>query len=175
MPAYREPERRGVQEFPQSEKPGFSKKPGFWREPDIQELVAAWLACRGERILASKKKSSPSADDRSPTFEESLEELERAVRELEEGKLTLSESLERYEDGVKRLKQCYRALESAERKIELLSGVDADGNPITEPFEDQEMTLDEKAAARTQRRSHRTGSTPEPSGGEELDTPGGLF
>ena len=33
------------------------------------------------------------------------------------------------------LKQCYELLERAERRIELLCGVDADGNPITEPFE----------------------------------------
>jgi exodeoxyribonuclease VII small subunit len=45
-------------------------------------------------------------------------------------------------------------LERAERKIELLSGVDADGNPITEPFEDVELSsLEEKAASRGQRRT----------------------
>jgi exodeoxyribonuclease VII small subunit len=79
--------------------------------------------------------------------------LETVVRQLEEGRLGLSESLECYERGVKHLKQCYQALESVERKIELLAGVDAEGNPISEPFDEGEMSLDEKATSRSKRRS----------------------
>ena len=41
----------------------------------------------------------------------------------------LNESLERYEEGVKLLRQSYELLQRAERRIELLSGVDAEGNP----------------------------------------------
>ena len=81
--------------------------------------------------------------------------LEQVVRQLEEGRLGLSESLECYEHGVKHLKQCYRALETAERKIELLAGVDAEGNPISEPFDEGEMSLDEKATSRSKRRSRK--------------------
>ena len=44
----------------------------------------------------------------------------RSWRLLEGGQLGLSESLARYEHGVKYLKFCYRQLERAERKIELL-------------------------------------------------------
>ena len=66
-------------------------------------------------------------------------ELEKIVAELESGKLGLSDALARYEEGVKHLKGCQQLLEMAERKIELLSGVDADGNPITEPFEETEQ------------------------------------
>ena len=83
------------------------------------------------------------------SFEESLEELEKIVAELESGKLGLSDALARYEEGVKHLKGCQRLLEMAERKIELLSGVDADGNPITERFEEGDVeSLEGKAAAR---------------------------
>jgi exodeoxyribonuclease VII small subunit len=81
--------------------------------------------------------------------------LETVVRQLEEGRLGLSESLECYERGVKHLKQCYQALESVERKIELLAGVDAEGNPISEPFDEGEMSLDEKATSRSKRRSRK--------------------
>ena len=95
--------------------------------------------------------------------------LEQVVRQLEEGRLGLSESLECYEDGVKHLKQCYQALETAERKIELLAGVDAEGNPISEPFDEGEMSLDEKAAARSKRRSRKR---PDDLG---TQTPGSLF
>ena len=106
----------------------------------------------------AKKKADPSSPEPEElSFEQSLEKLEQIVRELEDGQLGLSESLERYEEGVKHLRLCYRLLETAERKIELLSGIDAQGNPITEPFDDAELSLDEKAAARSQRRSHPAG------------------
>ena len=51
------------------------------------------------------------------------------------------------------LKQCYEALQQAERKIELLAGVDAEGNAITQPFDDAQMSLEEKARSRGRRRS----------------------
>jgi exodeoxyribonuclease VII small subunit len=100
------------------------------------------------------KKKTTSRDECAASFEQSLEELEKIVAELESGKLGLSEALARYEQGVKHLKGCQELLEQAERRIELLSGFDADGNPITEPFDEAEMdSLEAKAAARGQRRT----------------------
>src|SRR5947208_130788 len=102
----------------------------------------------------SKKKPS-SREDCAASFEESLEELEKIVAELESGKLGLSDALARYEEGVKHLKGCQQLLEMAERKIELLSGVDADGNPITERFEETETDpLEAKGAGRAGRRTN---------------------
>ena len=101
----------------------------------------------------AKKKSTPR-EACAGSFEESLVELEKIVAELESGKLGLSDALARYEEGVKHLKGCQRLLEMAERKIELLSGVDADGNPITEPFKDSnDDSLEAKATARAGRRT----------------------
>ena len=101
----------------------------------------------------AKKKSTPR-DECVASFEESLQELEKIVAELESGKLGLSDALTRYEQGVKHLRSCQELLERAERKIELLSGVDAEGNPITQPFDEGESdSLEEKAAARGQRRT----------------------
>ena len=95
------------------------------------------------------KKKPASRDECASSFEDSLKELEKIVAELEGGKLGLSDALARYEEGVKHLKGCQQLLEMAERKIELLSGVDAEGNPITEPFDDSDVdSLDAKAAAR---------------------------
>jgi exodeoxyribonuclease VII small subunit len=106
------------------------------------------------------KKKPTARDECASTFEESLEELEKIVSELESGKLGLSDALERYEHGVKHLKSCQHLLERAERKIELLSGVDADGNPITEPFEESDDdSLESKAAARGARRTTVTNAT----------------
>ncbi len=100
-----------------------------------------------------KKSTSTRHQPPPKSFEESLERLETIVHQLEQGNLGLSESLGCYEEGVKHLKHCYHALEAAERKIELLAGFDADGNPVTEDFDETELSLDEKAAARSRRRS----------------------
>ncbi len=81
-----------------------------------------------------------------PSFEQSLGELEQIVRQLEEGQLGLAESLASYELGVKRLKECYQLLERAERRIELLERVDADGEAVTRPF-DAAATIDSHALA----------------------------
>jgi exodeoxyribonuclease VII small subunit len=88
-----------------------------------------------------------------PSFEEALERLEGIVHELEEGEIGLGEALARYEQGVKLLRQCYDLLERAERKITLLGGLDSQGEAITEPFDDEALSLDEKARRRSHRRA----------------------
>ena len=123
--------------------------------------------------MAKQNPATPASEEPATTFEESLAKLERSVRQLEEGKLGLSESLQCYEEGVQQLKQCYRDLESTERKIELLAGVDAEGKPVTEPFDEREMTLDEKAASRSQRRSRPANRTS--LADDESGPTGGLF
>lgn len=115
----------------------------------------------------SKKKKAPE-----PTFEESLNQLSEIVRELEQGNLTLDESLARYEQGIQHLGQCQAKLAKAERKIEVLSGFDRDGNPITQRFDDKEMTLQQKAANRSRRRTAQpAASTQEDSGDKENGPP----
>ena len=124
------------------------------------------------------KKRPTAGDECAASFEESLEELEKIVAELESGKLGLSEALGRYEQGVKHLKACQQLLERAERKIELLSGVDAEGNPITEPFDEAELdTLEAKAAARGQRRTTVTKASAVKitDRGDDVDDPERLF
>ncbi len=125
----------------------------------------------------AKKKLKPR-DECAASFEESLDELEKIVAELESGKLGLSDALARYEQGVKHLKACQQLLQRAERKIELLSGVDADGNPIAEPFNEAETdTLEAKAASRGQRRSTvaKASAVKITVCGDDIDDPGRLF
>ena len=55
-----------------------------------------------------------------PKFEEALKSVEEVVRSLESGKLGLEESLEKYEAGISALKACYKILEEAEKKIQIL-------------------------------------------------------
>ncbi len=116
---------------------------------------------------------SSDRDSSADSFEASYERLESIVRQLEEGNLGLSEALKLYEEGVKRLKSCHGALEKAERKIELLTGLDANGNPITEPLEDESMSLEEKRAARSERRTAKKRKKPVKN--TDMDEPQGLF
>jgi exodeoxyribonuclease VII small subunit len=81
----------------------------------------------------------------TPSFEAALASLEAIVHDLEDGDLGLAEALARYEQGIKHLRHCYDLLEQAERKIELLTGIDADGRAKTTPFAAQE-SLSEEAA-----------------------------
>ncbi len=109
-------------------------------------------------MLYSKMSDKNNQNESQPTpvsFEHALERLGEVVRDLEEGNLTLDESLARYEEGMRFLNQCQKMLSSAERKIEVLRGFDAAGNPITQPLADEEMTLEEKADSRSHRRTAR--------------------
>lgn len=103
-----------------------------------------------------KKAKSDAAEPELPElgFEDAMSRLEEIVERLESGAGTLDESLEDYSNAVKLMKACHKQLEAAELKIEILSGLDADGNPITEPFESNSSdSLEEKQVKRSQRRS----------------------
>jgi exodeoxyribonuclease VII small subunit len=54
-------------------------------------------------------------------FEASLKELEKIVRELESGEVNLDEGLKKFELGIELYKKCRQTLESAEKKIKILS------------------------------------------------------
>ena len=97
------------------------------------------------------KNTAPDPAPEPLRFEDALERLEEIVHSLEEGDIGLNESLERYEEGIKLLRQSYELLQRAERRIELLSGVDADGNPITQPFDDT-ATIDQDEPGKRRRR-----------------------
>ena len=84
--------------------------------------------------MAKKKPATQTTDQ--PNFEDALKRLEEIVQLLEEGEIGLNEALARYEEGVRLLRQSYQLLQHAERRIELLSGVDADGSPSVQPFDD---------------------------------------
>lgn len=118
-----------------------------------------------------------SPDSAPVSFEDALARLEGIVHDLEDGDLGLAEALARYESGVGLLKNCHQLLEKAERRIELLCGFDAEGNPTTAPFDDTEsVSLD---AERQQRSRKRTASparkAPVASEPPQIDELPGLF
>ena len=55
-------------------------------------------------------------------LEEALEDLEQIVGKLEDGKLSLEESLVLFERGIRLVRLCSSRLESAEQRIESLTG-----------------------------------------------------
>ena len=106
------------------------------------------------------------------SFEQALAGLEDVIRDLEDGQLELTQSLNRYEEGVRLLKYCHVALNMAERKILLLTGVDNEGKPITEPFDDQVLSLEEKKDSRVRRRSRQVARPG--TDGSDLDDSAGV-
>lgn len=109
----------------------------------------------------------------SPSFEQSLTDLQQIVAQLEAGSLGLEQSLAEFERGVKLLRTCYRILETAEQRIELLVGMNERGEPITEPF-DATATYDTKEQSVGRRRSGKKAAKPpsEPAPAEEPDDRG---
>ena len=134
---------------------------------------------------ARKSSSAPveAAAEAAAHFEESLSEVERIVRELESSQLSLADSLRSYEQGVRALRLCHEHLEKVERRIEVLVGFDEEGRPVTESFETDSMTLEEKQAARGRRRgagakssaAEDEGETEDDASGSRVDDSWGLF
>ena len=123
-----------------------------------------------EKLVAKKKQ-----DNVELCFEDALKELECIVVKLEGGKLGLEESLQQYEQGVRHLKQCYQLLRHAERRIELVSGLDEDGKAKTVPLdEDDDPSLAAKGDARSRRRSAERTSSKRPAA-SEVDDESSLF
>ena len=70
----------------------------------------------------------------TPSFEQSLDELEALVERMESGDLTLEESLGAFERGVALTRACQQALQNAQQKVEILTADTPDA--ATEPFDD---------------------------------------
>ncbi len=80
----------------------------------------------------------PSVDERETdavSFEDAIRRLGHIVEQLERGDLPLEASLRLFEEGIGLARVSQRRLDSAERRIEELLGVDDDGQVVTRPFE----------------------------------------
>lgn len=105
-----------------------------------------------------------------PTFEQSLSRLQDLVDQLEDGQLTLAQSLAAYEEGIKHLQVCHAALTATERKIEVLSGFNSAGEPITRPFDDTASDAQENVARRSrEKRNPRQIAAESPPRQSDLD------
>jgi exodeoxyribonuclease VII small subunit len=83
-----------------------------------------------------------AARPRANEFEKAFQELEGIVKRLEGEELPLDESLRLFEEGVRLSRFCHQRLEEVEKKIETILA-DAKGQPVVEPFEDEEALEDE--------------------------------
>ncbi|MCX5711276.1 MAG: exodeoxyribonuclease VII small subunit [Candidatus Omnitrophica bacterium] len=54
-------------------------------------------------------------------FEEALKKLEKIVVDLEQGDLSLDEALKKYQEGIELSRSCSQRLESAKKKIDVLT------------------------------------------------------
>ena len=75
---------------------------------------------------------------------------------------------------IKGWKQCHQILEETERKIELLSGFDAEGNPVKQPFDESEQPTEKEKKKRSPRRKNKKPST-QSTDADEVDDSGTLF
>ena len=102
------------------------------------------------------------SDSTPDTFENSLCRLQDLVQQLESGEQGLETSLQLFEEGTRLLRDCYQRLEKAERRIEILTGFDSAGNPVTAPF-DASKTFEETpetSKSTTRRRSQKKAAPP---------------
>jgi exodeoxyribonuclease VII small subunit len=83
-----------------------------------------------------------AAARRPNEFEKAFQNLEKIVQRLEGEELPLDESLALFEEGIKLSRFCHQRLEEVEKKIELILA-DAKGQPVTEPFEEEELPDEE--------------------------------
>ncbi len=85
-------------------------------------------------MTANDAQPTPSPPLTTATFEEAIKRLSEIVQTLERGDLPLEESLRLFEEGVKLSRLSQERLDSAQKKVEQLLGVDEQGRPRTAPF-----------------------------------------
>jgi exodeoxyribonuclease VII small subunit len=90
---------------------------------------------RLEPELAASLAGEGDASAGVATFEEAIARLGEIVDSLEEGEQPLEESIALFEEGMTLAKSSQTILDRAERRIEELLGVDAQGKPVVREIE----------------------------------------
>ena len=70
---------------------------------------------------------------KTPSFEQSLNELQAIVERLESGDLSLEESLAIFEQGIGLTRECQNALQDAEQRVRIL--LEQNGTLIEKPLD----------------------------------------
>jgi exodeoxyribonuclease VII small subunit len=90
--------------------------------------------------MSSRLPSDSVETAEAPPFEAAIRRLTEIVQILERGELPLEESLKLFEEGVKLSRLSQRRLDAAERRVDQLLAVDADGQARTSTFETDAAT-----------------------------------
>lgn len=122
--------------------------------------------------MTNSTDSVPDSGD-DLTFEAALAEIQQVLDDLEHGTIGLEESLQRFERGTALLRRCHALLQSAERRIEVVTGRTPDGQLLTAPFDDAATHQPEQPQAGRRRR--RSGDTPPPAEEPPADSVASLF
>jgi exodeoxyribonuclease VII small subunit len=88
---------------------------------------------RQEPAAATPAPATPAGE--GPSFEVAIKRLGEIVQALERGDLPLEDSLRLFEEGVALSRASQQKLDAAEKRVEQLLGVDAQGNARTSRFE----------------------------------------
>ena len=67
------------------------------------------------------KKSSTKKEAATLDFEAAIAELEQLVEIMEQGDISLEESLKNFERGIELTRNCQKALQEAEQKVQILT------------------------------------------------------
>lgn len=87
---------------------------------------------------SSKAGSAKAASQEEElSFEKSIQRLGEIVESLESGEQPLEESLQLFEEGMTLSKSSQKILDTAERRVEELLGVDEQGQPRVRPLDSE--------------------------------------
>lgn len=95
----------------------------------------------GGAVTQAERPSEPAGAagardaDAAASFEESTRRLAKIVEQLESGDLPLERSLSLFEEGVRLARIAQERLDRAERRVEELMGIDAQGRPVLRALE----------------------------------------
>lgn len=98
--------------------------------PGFEEDASAGARGSGERSAFGGEVAAANS-----SFEESTRRLAKIVEQLEAGDLPLERSLELFEEAVKLAREAQERLDRAERRVEELLGLDAQGRPVLRALE----------------------------------------
>lgn len=79
---------------------------------------------------AAADKAPAKAQPDAPGFEDALKRLTAIVERLESGDLSLEQSLSLFEEGTRLSRSSQAQLDAAEKRVEELLAIDANGLPV---------------------------------------------
>jgi exodeoxyribonuclease VII small subunit len=79
---------------------------------------------------AAADKAPTKAQPDAPGFEDALKRLTAIVERLESGELSLEQSLSLFEEGTRLSRSSQAQLDAAEKRVEELLAIDANGLPV---------------------------------------------